>query len=175
METISSNEAQKAIAGRSIHTMGDGDLDAFAAVIHPAATNREARTEPPATRATGPAAYHGTALWLREAFADLHWEIHNVVAEGDLVVVHTTMSGRQTGPFVVYDEDGRVKVAFPPTGRSFAVTQTHWLRVADGLVIEHWANRDDQGMAEQLGWVPPTPAYLLRMAMAKRRARKSAP
>jgi hypothetical protein len=25
--------------------------------------------------------------------------------------------------------------------------------VADGLVIEHWANRDDQGMAEQLGWV----------------------
>jgi hypothetical protein len=47
--------------------------------------------------------------------------------------------------------------------------------VADGLVIEHWANRDDQGMAEQLGWVPPTPAYLLRMAMAKRRARKSAP
>ena len=36
----------------------------------------------------------------------------------------------------------------------------------DGLVAEHWAVRDDQGMALQLGWVPPSPWYLLRCAVA---------
>jgi hypothetical protein len=40
-------------------------------------------------------------------------------------------------------------------------------------MIEHWANRDDLGTAEQAGWVPPTPLYLLRMALAKRRARRA--
>ena len=69
---------------------------------------------------------------------------------------------------------GASPVAFPPTGRTFAITQTHWFRVRDGRVLEHWANRDDLGMAEQAGWVPPSPAYLLRMALAKRRARKAA-
>jgi hypothetical protein len=44
--------------------------------------------------------------------------------------------------------------------------------VADGKVIEHWANRDDIGTAVQLGWVPPSPLYLLRSAVAKWRARR---
>jgi len=51
------------------------------------------------------------------------------------------------------------------------VTQSHWFRVDDGKIIEHWANRDDLGMAKQLGWIPPTPAYLFKMVRAKRRAR----
>ena len=41
-------------------------------------------------------------------------------------------------------------------------------------MIEHWANRDDQGTAMQLGWIPPSPWYLAKMALATRRARKSA-
>jgi hypothetical protein len=28
-------------------------------------------------------------------------------------------------------------------------------------------------MAKQLGWVPPTPGYLVRMGAAKRRARRT--
>ena len=160
------------IALRSLELMADGALTDFETVVHPEAVNQEALAEPLDTRqAYGPAAFLATSHWLRAAFADLAWEVHEVVAERDLVVVHCTMSGRHTGPFVVYDEAGAGKVAFPPTGRDFAVTQTHWLRVADGKVIEHWANRDDQGMAEQLGWVPPTPAFLVRRALAKRRAR----
>jgi predicted ester cyclase len=156
---------------RSMLIMGSGNLDELAQIVDPGAVNREAKDEPPACRVPGPAGFAATAHWLRTAFADLDFAIHDVVAEGDLVVVHCTMSGRQVGPFVGYEESGEVAQAFPPTGRTFAITQTHWFRMKDGRVAEHWANRDDLGMAMQLGWVPPTPAYLWRMARAKRRAR----
>ncbi|WP_199827030.1 ester cyclase [Streptomyces sp. WM6378] len=144
--------------------------------------NRSTTRAPPTRKRTTnplPAAGRGrlpstpTALWLRAAFADLSWQINSVVAEGDLIVVHATMSGRHTGPFVTYDLAGAVESAMPPTGKQFSVAQTHWFRVADGQVIDHWANRDDLAMARQLGWVPPSPLFLLRMALAKRRARRA--
>lgn len=159
---------------RSVHLMADGTLDDLATVVHPEARNREDVDEPPASRGRGPAAFHATAVWLREAFADLRFTIHAAAVEGDLVVLHATMSGRQTGTFVGYGPDARPAQAFPATGRTFAVTQSHWFRVADGLVVEHWANRDDLGMGMQLGWNPPSPRYLLRMMIATRRARRAA-
>ncbi|HEY5854663.1 MAG TPA: ester cyclase [Aldersonia sp.] len=164
----------KQLAQRSIEIMATGTRADFDAVVHPAAVNREGDAEPPEARGTGPAAWYATAEWLRAAFADLHYDIDDCVVEGDLVAVRTTMTGRHVGPFVIYDEDADVKQAFPPTGRSFAVTQSHWLRISDGKVIEHRANRDDMAMAEQLGWVPPSPVYLFKMAAARRAARRSA-
>lgn len=162
----------KDLCVRFVQMMADGTPADLEALVHPDAINREADAEPPATRGRGPVAFHATAQWLRSAYDDLAWEVHDAVADGDLVVLHTTMSGRQTGTFVGYGADGRPAEAFPANGRTFAVTQTHWFRVADGLVIEHWANRDDIGQAKQLGWVPPSPAYLVRMALALRKARR---
>ncbi|HST82291.1 MAG TPA: ester cyclase [Kineosporiaceae bacterium] len=172
--TTTSTDA-KQLALRSIQIMADGTFEDFEAVVHPQAHNREDVDEPPASRGRGPAAFYATALWLRDAYADLRWEIHDVVQEGDLVVVHATMSGRQVRPFVTYGPDSLPAQAFPPTGKSFATTQSHWLRIADGKVIEHWANRDDLGTAVQLGWTPPSPVYLVRMLLATRRVRRSAP
>lgn len=100
--------------------------------------------------------------------------MHEIVAEGDLIVAHVTMSGRQTGDVAIYAENGTVERVFPALGRGFAVSHTHWMRMRHGLVIEHWANRDDQGLAMQLGWIPPSPVYLLRCALATRKARHSA-
>ncbi|CAM3819242.1 hypothetical protein GCM10009799_41670 [Nocardiopsis rhodophaea] len=153
--------------------MRKGDLAEFQEHVHPEATNHEAKDEPLACRGKGPAAFHATALMLRHVFADLDWEVHTVVVDGDLTVAHTTLHGRQVGTFYDYDARGRVRSAFPPTGRGCAVTQTHWWRMADGAMIEHWANRDDLGMAQQLGWIPPRPTYLVRMALALRQARRS--
>lgn len=164
-----------AVALRSYEIMATGGRDDFDAVIHPDAVNRESRQEPPAARGRGPSAFHASALWLRSAYADLSWDVHEVVTEGDLVVAHLTMSGRHVGPFVVHDKSGHVERAFAPTGRSFSVHQTHWSRVQDGMVIEHRANRDDLGQSMQLGWIPPSPTYLLRCARATRRARRRSP
>lgn len=167
--------AAKDMCVRALHMMADGTLEEFEAVVHSHARNREDVKEPPASRGRGPAAFHATALWLRNAYADLRWDIHQVVAEDDIVVLHTTMSGRHVRTFVNYDADSRPAQAFPPTHQRFATTQTHWFRIADGKVIEHWANRDDLGTATQLGWTPPSPRYLARMLLATRRIRRGVP
>jgi predicted ester cyclase len=40
----------------------------------------------------------------------------------------------------------------------FSARQTHWFRVADGKLAEHWATRDDLTAMIQLGVVrPPGP------------------
>ena len=166
--------SDKQVAIESMRLMGSGSLAEMAAVYTEDVVNREARNEPPDTRGGGPAAMYATAQWLRKAFSDLAWEIHDIVQEGDVVVAHVTMSGRQTGPFVAYEPDGSIAAVFPPLGRSFAVTQTHWFRMRDGRVAEHWANRDDLGMGQQLGWTPPTPPYIARMLLARRRERRAA-
>lgn len=162
-----------ALVVRSIHAMASGEREEFDALYHPAAQDRENRVQPPSSRVPGPACFWSTAQWLRAAFADLHYDIHHAVADGDLIAVSATMSGQHTAPWAVYTESGSIDTVFPPTGKTFAATQSHWFRLEDSRIREHWANRDDLGMAEQLGWVPPTPAYLLRMGVAKRRARRA--
>jgi predicted ester cyclase len=163
------------IALRAIEMMAFDPADPeFDRIIGPTCVNHESKDEPPATRGTGPDAIRATAAWLQAAYADLRWEVHEVVAERDVVAVHCTMSGTHVGDFVTYAADGSVGDVFPPTGESFATTQSHWFRVVDGQVVEHWANRDDLGTAKQLGWIPPTPRYLARMALARRRAARRA-
>lgn len=161
----------RAVSVRSIQIMADGELPDFESLIHQEAVNRESAGEPVESRGTGPAAFYATALWLRGAFSELRWDVHEVVAEGDLTAVHATMCGRHTGPFAHYDSLGVISQVMPPTGRAFSTTQTHWFRHADGKIIEHWANRDDLATAQQAGWIPPSPRYLVRMALARRRAR----
>lgn len=142
-----------ALARAQIESMASGTLEDFARLVAPDAHNREAVTEPPAARVPGPDGFYATALWLRGMFSELRWEIHEVVADGDLVAAHTTMSGVHTGRFTKYAPDGTLVVDRPATGRPFATTQSHWFRVADGRIVEHWANRDDLGTATQLGFL----------------------
>lgn len=158
------------IAVRSILIMADGERSDFDELIHPRAVNRE-EISPPDGRVGGPAEFYSIAVWLRTAFEGLSYEIHHVIADGNFVAVNSTMKGRHVAPFVTYTEGGDVDTVFPPTGRTFASTQSHWFRIEDAHILEHWANRDDLGTALQLGWVPPSPLYLLRAALAKRRLR----
>jgi ketosteroid isomerase-like protein len=92
IETPEKTEQLKELALRSIQIMEDGSREDFDEVLHPNFLNHEAKDEPPAARERGPAGAHATALWLRNAFGGLRWEIHEVVAEGDLVAVHCTMN-----------------------------------------------------------------------------------
>lgn len=139
---------------------GDPHL-AIRAVAHDW-TNREASDEPPAAREGGPVGLAVTVAWLRSAFSEIAFEELERVTERDTVVSRVRMTGRQTGPLVLFDGD-RPAAVFPPTGRRFAIEQVHIHRLRDGEVIGHLARRDDLGMMQQLGHLPPTPAGIARM------------
>jgi hypothetical protein len=148
--TTDSTAVEVAVA--SIKALEALDLEAVQATTHPAAVNREADAEPLDCRQPGPAGFFATGEWLHNLAADVTWDIHEAIGQRDLVAVHATMRGHQSNPHTIYDPTGRPAQVMPNHGRPFAVTQTHWFRMCDGLVIEHWANRDDLGMAMQLGW-----------------------
>ena len=155
--TLRDREIAHDLAIRDFRLMESWDDAEASAILAPTYVNGEAAAEPPAARVPGVPGARATYNWLHSAYEDLRWTVHSVVAEGEWVVARTTMSGRQVGPFVTYMPDGQVRAAFPATGRSFAVSQTHWFRVVDRRLAEHHADRDDMAQAMQLGWLPPTP------------------
>jgi predicted ester cyclase len=133
-------EAIKAAARRSLEeSFADGDVEAFRASLHPECVNHEA----PDGADRGVDGMVRTMLWLKEAFSDRRYEVHQVVGEGDTVVVFCTFHGRHTGEFM----------GLAPTGRPFASRQVHIIRFQDGKGIEHWAVRDDLALLRQLGAV----------------------
>jgi predicted ester cyclase len=98
------------------------------------------RSEPGPVR--GPEHLRSAAAWLLEQFPDLRMTIDLLVADGDLVAALVTSTGTNLGPL-----DG----VMPPTGRLFSARQSHWFRVRDGRLVEHWATRDDLDAMLQLG------------------------
>src|SRR5262245_10707872 len=110
-------------------------------LVAPDAINHEAG---PGAPARGPESLQAAVTWLSAAFPDMHMAIEDILAEGDKVVVQTTMSGTHQGSFM----------GIPPTGRRFAQRQVHFLRILNGKAAEHWAIRDDAGFFRQLGAAP---------------------
>lgn len=161
----------KATCIRAMELMATGTVEDFAAVYTADALDREADEHPPLR---GPEGLHQSAVRLRSAFSDMRWEVHDAAQDGALVVLHTTMTGRQTGTATAYGPEGSVRAVFPSRGRSFSATQTHWFRMEGGKIAEHWANRDDLTMSRQLGWLPPTPGYIVKMVRARWQARREA-
>jgi predicted ester cyclase len=151
------------LATDHLTAMATGSVELARRVIAADHVNHMAAEEPPACAEPGVPGFLATSAWLRSAFADLRFDVLALVSEGGTTVAHVRMSGRQTGPFVVFPV-GSAPVAFPPTGHEFSVRQCHLFTVRDGLHVEHVAVRDDLGMMTQLGHLPPSPRAGLRMA-----------
>lgn len=117
-----------------------GEIDRIEEFVTPDFVNHEAwRGEDPG--------FEGFRLRMRrlhDAISELHMEVHEVVAGGDLVAYRATLSGVHTGALM----------GIPPTNRRFEARHMHMLRMRDGRSSEHWAVRDDLGMLQQLGVIP---------------------
>ncbi len=145
--------------------IASGDLDAARRAVSLDWQNREAAGEAPAAREGGPVGLAVTVAWLRSAFSDISFDEIERLTDGNIVISRVMFSARQTGPFVLFGDDDRASAVFPPTGRTFSVEQIHRYELRDGEVVGHLARRDDLGMMEQLGHLPPSPRSMLRMVV----------
>ena len=72
------------------------------------------------------------------------YEQHHLIGDGDLVAQHLTLHGTHRASTMP------LLAGLAVTGRPAAWTFIHIWRVADGLIVEHWACRDDMRLREQL-------------------------
>ena len=87
------------------------DVKRLAEVIAEDGIDHSARPDEP----QGLAGVQQTVLWLGRVFSDQRWEIHQVIGEGDTVVVYCTLHGRHTGDLM----------GIPPTNREIAMDYVH--------------------------------------------------
>jgi steroid delta-isomerase-like uncharacterized protein len=79
----------------------------------------------------------------RRAFPDIHFQIEEMVAEGDTVVTRWTLTGTQSGEFL----------GIPPTGRAVRVAGMSLDHLADGVLVSGFDGWDNFGLRQQLGAV----------------------
>lgn len=94
---------------------------------------------------------------MREAMPDLHFEISQIIGEGEWVALHSVMSGTNSGPMAapLIPENGPPSI--PATGRSIRVPHMHMIKMEGGKGVELFHLMDTMSMLGQLGLLP-TPA-----------------
>ena len=82
---------------------------------------------------------------MRTAFPDLRFEVHHMVAEGDMVAARSTMTGTHEGRFEI-GPFGDIE----PTGRRVEWKHMHFFRWVDGKNTDLWHIMDTAGLMQQL-------------------------
>jgi len=108
------------------------------------ATEPFRNTEP--GKVEGPKHMRSVVDWLVEQFPDITMTVEAVVTDGDSVVARVLSEGTSLG---------KLGGVIPPTGKRFSARQSHWYRLVDGKLAEHWATRDDLTAMMQLGVLAP--------------------
>ncbi len=89
-------------------------------------------------------AYKEFFSMVHQAFPDMRVEVHDMIADGDLVAARVTYSGTHQAEFV----------GVPATGRRVEVSGVDFLRMRDGRQAEHWGGADMASLLQQLGVMP---------------------
>jgi steroid delta-isomerase-like uncharacterized protein len=85
---------------------------------------------------------------MRTAFPDVHFDVHEILAEGDVVACRSTMTGTHLGRLEL------VPPGYEPTGRQVRVSHMHFFRYEGDRVTDLWHLWDTPGLARQLGAAP---------------------
>ncbi len=83
----------------------------------------------------------------RKAFPDMKMSVNHIVAEGDLVVVHWTVSGTNT----------QAGMGFPATGKTMKTSGMTLFRFKEGTICEEWNAWSILSVMRQLGLLPAQP------------------
>ncbi len=95
----------------------------------------------------GPEGYKMLVRTLRNAFPDIHFTLHQLIAEGDFVAVRWTWEGRHEGAFM----------NLPATHKRTRQDGFVMYRLENGKVAELNLLLDRLGMLQQLGVMPELP------------------
>ncbi|HEY3557258.1 MAG TPA: ester cyclase [Kribbella sp.] len=150
MEDRSQIERNKAVIRRFVEEVQNGqDFDIYDELNDPDFVNLSSPPGIPPDREGGKVFLQAFA----QAYPDVTFTIHEMIAEGDQVVTRKTMSGTNTGDFA----------GVPATGKRVTFEYVDIMRVRDGRIIEHWNIVDQYTWLTQLGVLPtpsnpPTPA-----------------
>lgn len=130
-------QANKALVLRMVEEEFNQGADIAGEIIHPDFFDH---TNPPGMQA-GIAGHQAIVNLFRASFPDMHWTAEDVIAENDKVVVRLRLRATQTGDFF----------GIPASGARVEIGGVHILRIADGLLAEHWGANDDLLLMRQLG------------------------
>ena len=136
------SEQNKAVAMRFFEIWNARDLDAFDEFIAPDAVEHDPQN--PFREIRGPEGAKRNARMYHAAFSDGRFEVHEQIAEGDLVVTRWTAIGTNDGELM----------GMSPTGKSVKIEGIGIDRISDGKVVESWGCWDTLGMMQQLGAIP---------------------
>jgi predicted ester cyclase len=75
----------------------------------------------------------------------VRYEVHDVVAAGDMVAIRATAHG----------VNAVVPQGIEPTYRPYAMKTAHFFRSPDGRLCEHWGVRDELDVLYQIGALKP--------------------
>jgi steroid delta-isomerase-like uncharacterized protein len=89
----------------------------------------------------------------RGAFPDLRVTTEDIIAEGDKAVLRWTARGTHRGELS----------GLPATGKQATLKGIDILRLAEGRIVERWAEYDNLGLLQQLGAVPAPGAEAQRL------------
>ncbi len=81
----------------------------------------------------------------RQAFPDLHGEVHELIDAGDVVVARVTWSATHAGEIF----------GIAATGKRWSYDAVGIFRLADGAITEAWVLGDTQEFWRAIGAVPP--------------------
>jgi steroid delta-isomerase-like uncharacterized protein len=136
-------EQNKALVMRWYDAYNNRDFDEFDKILALDYVDHDPHR--PAPGATGP---EGMKKSLREVlvtFPDANFDVHQVLADGDYVVVRWTGSGTH---------HGQLWTGESATGKFAATMGTTITLVKDGKIVEDWAVWDALTMMQDLGLVP---------------------
>ncbi len=85
-----------------------------------------------------------TLAAFRSAFPDLNVTTEDIIGEGDKVVSRWTARGTHHGELL----------GIAPTGNEVTFTGIDVLRIAEGKVVERWAEGNDLEVMQQIGAIP---------------------
>ena len=132
-------EENRAIVRRQFELIQFGDLDTFDKVMASDVANHAlGRIQ------TGLETFKAILQGIRETFPDETVTIDDMIAEDDKVVVRATLRGTHQGSALP------IFAGIKPEGRPVEWQFIHIFRVRDGKIVEHWAQRNDLEVRQQL-------------------------